>query len=101
MTQPIDAKRITEHSAPPIPNHVSVDPSSPHYFAHYMHLGVILNGVDRRGDVSEFNVAEGWAKVHARNANGKFIKGNGGRITVLKIKGTVTPYYRTEPGYVS
>lgn len=80
-----------------IPNAVAIDPASPNYWPHHKHLGVRVNGVERKSDVSEFNVAEGWAKVHARNGQGYYILGNGGRIVVVTLRGKIEPYWRSEP----
>ena len=51
---------------PPLPDHLSVDPRSPHHvkavFAN--DIGIRFNGKDRT-DVEEYCISEGWVKVPA------------------------------------
>ena len=77
-------------SLPPLPDHLSADPRSPHHdaavFAH--DIGIRLNGKER-SDVEEYCISEGWVKVPA----GKTLDRKG-RPLLLKLKGQVEAYYR-------
>src|SRR6476660_6153032 len=74
---------------PPLPDHLSIDPRSPHHDAEvFKHpVGIRFNGKDRT-DVEEYCVSEGWIKVAA----GKVLDRKG-RPMLIKLKGTVEPYY--------
>ena len=75
---------------PLLPDHLSVDPRSPHHvaaiFAH--EIGIRLNDKDR-SDVEEYCVSEGWVRVPA----GKAIDRKG-RPMLIKLKGKVEAFYR-------
>ena len=75
---------------PALPDHLSIDPRSPHYVAEvFAHdVGIQFNGKDRH-DVEEYCVSEGWIKVPA----GKTLDRKGHPL-MLKLKGTVLAYYR-------
>ena len=76
-------------SRPPLPDHLSIDPRSPHHvaavFAHP--VGIRFNGKER-SDVEEYCISEGWIKVPA----GKTLDRKG-RPLLIKLKGTVLAYY--------
>jgi hypothetical protein len=75
---------------PPLPDHLSADPRSPHHvaavFAH--DIGIRLNGNERM-DVEEYCVSEGWVKVPAGKTRDRK-----GHPLLLKLKGTVEAFYR-------
>lgn len=75
---------------PPLPDHLSVDPRSPHHdaaiFEHQ--IGIRLNDKERF-DVEEYCVSEGWVKVPA----GKAVDRKGQPMTI-KLKGRVAAFYR-------
>jgi hypothetical protein len=75
---------------PPLPDHLSVDPRSPHYVAAVLEhdIGILLNDKERR-DVEEYSISEGWVKVPA----GKTVDRNG-RPLLIKLKGKVEAFYR-------
>ncbi len=75
---------------PPLPDRLSVDPSSPHHVAAvFQHdIGIKHNGKER-SDVEEYCISEGWIKVAA----GKTLDRKG-RPMLIKLKGTVEAYYR-------
>jgi hypothetical protein len=82
---------MTEPSPPPpLPDHLSVDPRSPHYDAAILErdIGVRFNDRDRT-DVEEYCISEGWIKVAA----GKTLDRHGNPL-LLKLKGKVEVYYR-------
>jgi Protein of unknown function (DUF3297) len=76
--------------APPIPDHLSVDPRSPHHIAAVFEreIGIRLNGKERF-DVEEYCISEGWVKVPA----GKTLDRKG-QPMMIKLKGTVEAFYR-------
>ena len=74
---------------PPLPDRLSIDPSSPFYnrdvFQH--DVGIRFNDKDRT-DVEEYCISEGWIKVAA----GKTLDRKG-RPMLIKLKGKVEAYY--------
>ena len=77
-------------SRPELPDHLSVDPRSPHHVAAVFEhdIGIRFNGKER-SDVEEYCVSEGWIKVPA----GKTLDRKG-RPLCIKLKGTVEAFYR-------
>jgi len=75
---------------PPLPDHLSVDPRSPHHVAAVFEhdIGIRLNDKERN-DVEEYCVSEGWVKVPA----GKTVDRKG-RPLLIKVKGKVEAFYR-------
>ncbi len=80
----------TAATRPPLPDHLSTDPRSPHHFAAVFEheIGIRLNGKERF-DVEEYCLSEGWVKVPA----GKTVDRKG-RPLLIKLKGTVEAFYR-------
>ncbi len=74
---------------PPLPDHLSVDPRSPHHVAAVFEhdVGIRFNGKDRT-DVSEYCISEGWIKVPA----GKSVDRKGNPL-LIKLKGAVEAFY--------
>jgi hypothetical protein len=75
---------------PPLPDHLSVDPHSPHHVAAcFEHdVGIRFNGQER-SDVEEYCISEGWIKVPV----GKKVDRRGRALTI-KLKGQVEVFYR-------
>jgi len=75
---------------PPLPDHLSIDPRSPHHVpAVFEHdIGIRFNDKDRF-DVEEYCVSEGWIKVPV----GKKVDRKGQPLTI-KLKGKVEVFYR-------
>jgi hypothetical protein len=75
---------------PPLPDHLSTDPRSPHYVeAVFEHpVGIRFNDKER-SDVEEYCVSEGWIKVPAGKTRDR--KGNP---LMIKLKGKVEAFYR-------
>ena len=76
--------------APPLPDHLSVDPRSPHHVAAVFErdVGIRFNGQERF-DVEEYCISEGWIKVPAGRAVDRK-----GRPLTIKLKGRVEAFYR-------
>lgn len=77
-------------ATPELPDHLSIDPRSPHHRPEFLEreIGVRFNGRDRF-DVEEYCVSEGWIRVAA----GKTLDRKG-RPLLIKLKGTVEVFYR-------
>ena len=75
---------------PPLPDHLSVDPRSPHHVAAVFEqaLGIRFNDKERQ-DVEEYCISEGWVKVPA----GKALDRKGHPL-MIKLKGKVEAFYR-------
>ena len=75
---------------PPLPDHLSIDPRSPHHVAAVFEhdIGIRLN--DKvLVNVEEYCISEGWVKVPA----GKTLDRKGHPL-LIKIKGRVEAFYR-------
>lgn len=74
------------------PDHLSNDPTSPHYDAAALArgIGIRFNGVEKT-TVEEYCVSEGWVRV----AVGKTLDRRGNPLTI-KLRGTVEPYFRAD-----
>jgi hypothetical protein len=75
---------------PPLPDHLSVNPRSPHHVAAVFEHGVGIRLNDKgRVDVEEYCISEGWVKVPA----GKTVDRKGQPL-LIKLKGKVEAFYR-------
>lgn len=72
------------------PNHLSIDPRSAFYDEDVLlrDVGIRFNGVEKT-NVHEYDVAEGWIRVEVTTA-----KDRRGHPMVVKLSGTVEPFYR-------
>lgn len=84
------AAQAARPERPPLPDHLSVDPRSPHHVAAIFEhdIGIRFNGKERH-DVEEYCISEGWVKVPA----GKTVDRKGKPLQI-KIKGKVEAFYR-------
>jgi Protein of unknown function (DUF3297) len=75
---------------PPLPDHLSIDPRSPHHAAAVLEhpIGIRLNDRERY-DVEEYCISEGWVRVPA----GKAVDRKG-QLLLIKLKGKVEAFYR-------
>lgn len=75
---------------PPLPDHLSIDPRSPHFAKDVLEheIGIRFNDKERF-DVEEYCISEGWVKVPA----GKTLDRKGRPLTI-KLKGKVEVFYR-------
>ena len=75
---------------PPLPDRLSIDPSSPFHDAKVFErdIGIRFNDKERT-DVDEYCLSEGWIKVTA----GKTLDRKG-KPMLLKLKGKVEAFYK-------
>jgi Protein of unknown function (DUF3297) len=80
----------TPTTRPPLPDHLSVDPTSAHHVAAVVEhdIGIRFNDKERF-DVEEYCISEGWIKVPAGRAVDRK-----GKPVLIKLKGKVEPFYR-------
>jgi len=76
-------------SLPTLPDHLSVNPDSPHHVAEIFehNIGIRLNGKERF-NVEEYCISEGWVKVPSPKALDRK-----GQPLLIKLKGTVEAFY--------
>jgi hypothetical protein len=75
---------------PPLPDHLSVDPSSPHHVAAVFEHGIGIRLNDKeRFDVEEYCISEGWIKVAAGKTRDRK-----GRPLLITLKGRVEAFYK-------
>ena len=79
---------MTNSTRPELPDHLSIDPGSPHHVAAIFEhdIGILFNGKEKT-NVEEYCVSEGWIKVAAGRSLDRY-----GRPMMLTLKGTVEPY---------
>jgi len=82
----------TTDTSEPLPDRLSVDPSSPYYNEAVLarDVGIRFKGAEKT-NVEEYCVSEGWVRVTAGNA-----KDRHGNPLTIKVHGPVEPYYRDE-----
>ena len=75
---------------PELPDHLSIDPRSPHHVAAVFEheIGIRFNDKER-SDVEESCISEAWVKVPAGKALDRK-----GRPLLIKLKGRVEAFYR-------
>ncbi len=82
---------MTEASTrPDLPDHLSVNPRSPHHVAAVFEhdIGIRLNDKERF-DVEEYCVSEGWVKVPAGKTRDRK-----GQPLLITLKGKVEAFYK-------
>lgn len=80
----------------PIPDRVSLEQDSPHFFAGYPMLGVKVNGREST-QIVEFCKSEGWARLCLRDHRGRMKRDSSGRPLTTTVSGTIQPYWRDQP----
>ena len=77
-------------SLPPLPDHLSIDPRSPHHIASVFEHDIGIRFNDReRYDVEEYCISEGWIKVPAGKTRDRR-----GQALLIKLKGKVEAFYK-------
>jgi hypothetical protein len=91
MTEPAATPPAAESGTkPPLPDRLSVDPTSKHYAAAVLEHEIVIRFNDKdRHDVEEYCVSEGWIKVAA----GKTLDRRG-KPLLITLKGKVEAFYR-------
>lgn len=74
---------------PTLPDRLCVDVKSPFFDPIYKRARVWLNGTERKGDVEEYCVSEGWIRARVFDGNGKFVLTDGGAYKTVKLEGEV------------
>ena len=77
---------------PTLPDHLSLDPRSPHFNGDVLErgVGIRFNGVEKT-NVVEYSVSEGWICVPAGRSLDRY-----GQPMTVKLKGKVEPYYDSD-----
>ncbi len=90
IATPPTASADAQTARPELPDHLCIDPRSPHYAAAVLEhaIGIHFNGKERF-DVEEYCISEGWVKIPA----GKTVDRKG-RPLLMKVKGKVEAFYR-------
>jgi hypothetical protein len=85
-----EATNPSTNDRPALPDHLSVDPSSPHHVAAIFEhdIGIRFNGKERH-DVEEYCISERWVRVPA----GKTLDRKG-KPLMIKLRGAVEAFYR-------
>lgn len=80
----------TNTPRPDLPDHLSIDPRSPHHIANIFEhdIGIRFNDKERF-DVEEYCISEGWIKVPANKTLDRE-----GKPLLIKLKGKVEAFYR-------
>lgn len=75
------------------PDHLSIDPSNPHFSAEALQrgVGIKFKGTQRH-DVEEYSISEGWIRVQA----GKTVDRRGKPLTI-KLNGEVEAWFENPP----
>ncbi|WP_298702524.1 DUF3297 family protein [uncultured Brevundimonas sp.] len=76
-------------TAPTLPDRLCVDVKSPFFDPIYKQARVWLNGSERKGDVEEYCVSEGWIRARVFDGNGKFVLTDGGAYKTVTLEGEV------------
>ena len=81
----------TAPQRPELPDHLSIDPRSPHHLAAVFEhdIGIHFNDKERF-DVEEYCVSEGWIKVPAGKTRDRK-----GRPLLITLKGKVEAFYKS------
>ena len=89
-----EATSTNEPSAQPerpaLPDHLSVDPRSPHHVAAIFEhdIGIRFNGKERH-DVEEYCISERWVRVPASKTLDRK-----GKPLMIKLRGAVEAFYK-------
>jgi len=75
------------------PDHLSVNPRSPHFNMDVLKRGIGIRFKDRvRTDIEEYCISEGWVRVAAGKTRDRH-----GQPLTIKLNGTVEAWYEDVP----
>jgi hypothetical protein len=90
MTEPAAKPESAPKPADTPPDHLSVNPRSPHFAEEHLRRGVGIRFKGReRTDIEEYSISEGWVRVQA----GKTMDRKGQPLT-LKLTGPVEAWFQ-------
>lgn len=88
--EPLNSEETVPSGAQTPPDHLSVNPRSPHFDADLLRRGVGIRFKGReRSDIEEYSISEGWVRVQA----GKTMDRKGQPLT-LKLSGPVEAWFQ-------
>ena len=84
-----------ENNSSDLPDHLSLDPRSPHFNEDVLKrgVGIRFNGTEKT-NVEEYCVSEGWIRVSAGRSRDRH-----GNPMTLKLKGKVEPFVEPKYGF--
>jgi hypothetical protein len=84
---------MAEDAADTPPDHLSLDPRSPHFDEALLSrgVGIKFNGQEKTS-VIEYSISEGWIRVAAGKSRDRY-----GQPMTIKLNGKVEPYFETPP----
>ena len=84
-----------ENNSSDLPDHLSLDPRSPHFNEDVLKrgVGIRFNGTEKT-NVEEYCVSEGWLRVSAGRSRDRH-----GNPMTLKLKGKVEPFVEPKYGF--
>ena len=90
MNEKNEANPSQAVSSDELPDRLSCDPKSPYYNEAILarDVGIRFKGVEKT-NVEEYCVSEGWVRVPAGAAKDRY-----GNPLMIKVSGTVEPYFR-------
>lgn len=84
-----EAEPVAKSGADVPPDHLAIDPRSPHFDGEKLQRGVAIRFKGReRTDIEEYSISEGWVRVQA----GKTVDRKGRPLTI-KLNGPVEAWY--------
>ena len=90
MTKPAAKPESAPKPGDTPPDHLSVNPKSPHFAEEHLRRGVGIRFKGReRTDIEEYSISEGWVRVQA----GKTMDRKGQPLT-LKLSGPVEAWFQ-------
>lgn len=79
-----------------IPDHLSAEKNSPFFVQDMPQVRVSVNGVEYTGDVIEYCISAGWAKVWVKNG-GDALRGKRNGFQAKMKRGKVVVWIATDP----
>ncbi len=80
-----------------IPDHLSAEKTSPFFVENMPQVRVSVDGVEYTGDVIEYCISAGWAKVWVKTEQGSPIRGGRGGLRQKMKRGKVIVWLKSDP----